>query len=61
MRLQDRLRACRLGLADQGYYEFVMDVFQPLCKEADVFPCVLDAAIFSSFDDGGWTEENLVW
>ena len=49
------------ALADQGYYEFVMDAVQQLCKEADVFPCVLDAAIFSSYDDGGWSEENLVW
>ena len=49
------------ALADQGYYEFVMDAVQQLCKEADVFSCVLDAAIFSSYDDGGWSEKNVVW
>ena len=49
------------ALADQGYYEFVMDAVQQLCREADEYPCVLDAAIFSSFDDGGWTEKNVVW
>jgi hypothetical protein len=30
-------------------------------KTAELAPCVLDAAIFSSFDGGGWTEENIVW
>lgn len=49
------------ALADQGYFEFVMDAVQQLCKEADVFPCALDAAVFSSFDDGGWSEKNMVW
>lgn len=49
------------AVADRAYYEFVMDAIQQLCREADVFPCVLDAAIFSSFDDGGWTEKEMVW
>ncbi len=38
------------ALADSNYYEFVLDAVQQLCRQADVMPCVLDAAIFSSFD-----------
>ena len=38
------------ALGDIEYYEFVEDMFQKLCKKAKIYPCVLDAAIFSSFD-----------
>jgi hypothetical protein len=38
------------ALADLNYYEFVLDAVQQLCREAGILPCVLDAAIFSSFD-----------
>lgn len=49
------------GLSDRNYYGFVSDGLQHLCKEAKVMPCVLDAAIFASFDGDGWTEDNIVW
>ncbi|NKC16266.1 MAG: hypothetical protein GKR94_29900 [Gammaproteobacteria bacterium] len=49
------------ALQDRNYYNFVSDGFQELCKACDIMPCVLDAAIFSSFDEGQWTEENVVW
>jgi hypothetical protein len=49
------------GLQDKAYYHFVSDGFQALCKQVDVYPCVLDAAIFSSFDNGQWTKENSVY
>lgn len=49
------------ALQDKGYYGFVMDGIKHLCDRAEIFPCVLDAAIFSSFDDGGWNEENMVY
>jgi len=49
------------ALQDRNYYNFVSDGFQKLCEACDVMPCVLDAAIFSSFDEGKWTEENVVW
>ena len=49
------------ALQDKGYYNFVSDGIQNLCHQADIFPCVLDAAIFSSFDKGGWTVENTVY
>lgn len=32
-----------------------------LCRACEVYPCILDAAIFSSYDSRGWTEENLIW
>ncbi len=47
------------SLQDKEYYHFVSDGFQVLCEKAKVYPCVLDAAIFSSFDNGEWTEEVL--
>lgn len=55
------VRLSASALADPNYYCFVMDGFQELCRACEVAPCVLDAAIFSSFDGGGWTEENIVW
>ena len=55
------IRLTASALADRNYFEFVSDGFQRLAEACGIAPCVLDAAIFSSFDDGGWTEENLVW
>lgn len=55
------VRLSASALADPNYYTFVMDGFQALCQACGVVPCVLDAAIFASFDGGGWTEENIVW
>lgn len=53
------LHADLLGYRD--YYEFVEDAVHALCSAAGVVPCVLDAAIFSSFDGGTWTKELAVW
>jgi len=39
------------ALSDPSYYEFVSDGVQALCKRAGVYPCILDAAVFSSFDE----------
>ena len=55
------IRLTASALADRNYFEFVSDGFQRLAEACGIAPCVLDAAIFSSFDDGGWTEENVVW
>jgi len=49
------------ALADQSYFEFVSNGFQQLAGACGIYPCILDAAIFSSFDGDGWTEENMVW
>jgi thermostable 8-oxoguanine DNA glycosylase len=46
-------------LGDKGYYHFVLDGIQELCKQADIYPCMLDAAIFSSYDKGEWNKENI--
>lgn len=49
------------GLSDAGYYDFVSDGIQQLCAAAGTPPCVLDAAIFASFDGDGWTEDSTIW
>ena len=49
------------ALADAGYYEFVLDGFKALCDASEIFPCVLDAAVFASFDGDGWTKENTIY
>jgi hypothetical protein len=49
------------ALSDRDYFEFVSDGVQRLSEACDIAPCVLDAAIFSSFDGDGWTDENVVW
>jgi hypothetical protein len=38
-----------------------MEGFQESCRACEVMPCVLDAAIFASFDKEGWAEENVIW
>lgn len=38
------------ALSDLDYYKFVSEGFRELCDACDVYPCMLDAAIFSSFD-----------
>jgi hypothetical protein len=45
-------------LADHTYYDMVSDGIQLLCKRANVYPCILDAAIFTSFD-AGWSESDI--
>lgn len=47
------------ALSDENYYNFVSDGIQELCARSDIYPCVLDAAIFTSFDKGAWTEEKI--
>ncbi len=48
------------ALSDENYYNFVMDGIQEVCKASEVYPCVLDAAIFASFDQE-WPEDKLIW
>jgi len=48
------------GLSDGNYYHLLMDGIQNWCLESDVLPCVLDAAIFSSFDEE-WPEDLEIW
>ena len=49
------------ALQDKGYYHFVSDGIQILCERANIYPCVLDAAIFSSIDNNQWTVENNIY
>ena len=48
-------------LSDPDYFDFVSDGIQSICRETGLLPCVLDAAIFSSYDNDGWTDENVAW
>lgn len=47
------------ALADRHYYNFVSKGIQMLCAKANVYPCILDASIFSMKDGDGWTTENV--
>lgn len=49
------------ALSDQNYYNFISKGVQELCTQSNIYPCVLDAAIFTSFDKGGWARENVIW
>jgi len=48
------------ALSDNNYYNFVSDGFQKLCKKCNIYPCVMDAAIFASYDKE-WPKDKLVW
>lgn len=47
------------ALGDKNYYRFVSDGIQQLCSASDIYPCILDAAIFASFDGDSWTSDNV--
>lgn len=49
------------ALSDRNYYNFVSDGVQALCAQSDIYPCVLDAAIFTSYDQVEWTADNMVY
>lgn len=55
------IRVSATALLHRSYYTLVEDGIQALCRACEVAPCVLDAAIFASFDGDGWTDENVVW
>ena len=38
------------ALQDEHYYNFVSDILFQLCEKANIKPCILDAAVFSSFE-----------
>jgi hypothetical protein len=49
------------ALSDPAYYAFVADGFRELSRTADVAPCILDAAIFSSADGDAWESATILW
>lgn len=50
-----------LSMGEEEFYCFLSDILRDLCIQADVLPCVLDAAIFSSFDTQEWPEDAAIW
>lgn len=52
------LKLSATALGDENYYNFVQDGFQKICTACDIYPCVMDAVIFSSFDDE-WPDDLL--
>jgi len=38
------------SLSNPEYYNLIVDGLQVLCRKARIYPCILDAAIFTSFD-----------
>lgn len=48
-------------LADATTYELILDGIQELCRKSGVVPCVLDAAMFASFDGDGWEDIQTIW
>lgn len=49
------------ALSDPGYYAFVCDGVRELSKAAGVYPCVLDAVVFSMADGDAWNEVDVVF
>lgn len=49
------------SLSDKEYYHFVSNGIQELCKKAEIYPCMFDAAIFSSYDNDEWTKGNSIF
>jgi len=39
------------ALSDRNYYRFVSEGIRELCDACRIYPCLLDAAIFSSYDE----------
>ena len=47
------------ALGDRHYYNFISKGIQQICEASGIYPCALDAAIFSSYDDE-WPEDKLI-
>lgn len=49
------------GLGENDYYRFISNILLDLCDQADVLPCMLDAAVFDSFDeDTEWAVDIIL-
>lgn len=48
-------------LQHPALYQILVDSIQEISRQIGVYPCLLDAAIFSSVDDNRWTEDNLIF
>jgi hypothetical protein len=54
------IKLSAIALSDRNYYNFILDGFIKICEACDIYPCVMDAAIFSSFDPE-WSRDRLIW
>lgn len=50
-----------MALGEEEYYCFISDILRQWCIQTGVLPCILDAAIFVSYDTEEWPEEATVW
>lgn len=50
-----------MALGEEDYYCFISDILRQWCIQTGVLPCILDAAIFNSFDTEEWPEDAAVW
>jgi hypothetical protein len=46
------------AIADRNYYHFVLGGIQEICRSCGIAPCLLHAAVFVSFDEGGRQAES---
>lgn len=49
-----------IALGDEAYYVYISDILRELCIKSSVLPCILDAAVFTSFDLDEWQEDAVV-
>ena len=50
-----------MALGEEEYYCFISDILRDWCIQTGILPCILDAAIFSSYDIDEWPEDASVW
>ncbi|PKQ63159.1 hypothetical protein BZG02_10385 [Labilibaculum filiforme] len=43
-----------IALQDKSFYHFISNGIQLLCEKANIYPCLLDATVFSSKDTKAW-------
>ena len=55
------IKLSSFALSDPDYYNLVSDGIQAMCQQSGLLPCVLDAAIFASFDGDARNDENIIW
>lgn len=46
------------ALSSENYYLFISSILFDLCNQANVLPCMFDAAVFDSFDTEEWDSET---
>lgn len=50
-----------MAIGEEDYYCYISDLLRAWCMQAEVLPCLFDAAIFASYDEGEWPEDAPVW